>query len=272
MDKIDLHVHTDYSDGNLGIRAVLDLAKKEELSTIGITDHETIINLENYLDLEREYGINIIPGIEIPADISKLHILGYGIKKMKKLEDVMLQLRMENEEYNKETIDILRKDGMDISYDDVKMLAGVDIITYRDIVKFLYQKGYVDDPRDAYTKYIGNGTKAYVPSRTLTYKEILNLIEDCYGISVIAHPFTIKQDVNLEELVCNMKKEGLLGMEITLSKVTSEQLRRYRYLIDKYNLIETTGSDFHNSEYDKLGIEVSDDYMTEINTVLMKRG
>lgn len=271
MKKIDLHVHTTCSDGNLEIKQILELAQKEEISTLSITDHETIINLENYQELEEKYNIQLIPGIEIPANLPRLHILGYGISKMNKLENEMLHLRKENEEYNKETIDILQKEGVDISYEEVKALAKENIITYRDIVKYLYVKGYVSDPRDAYKKYIGKGTKAYVPSRALGYEEVLNLIEDCNGISVVAHPATI-QNIDLEDLLKNMKRNGLSGIEITPAKITEDQLNYYLYLAKKYNLIETTGSDFHNSKYDQLGINVEDSYMNEINKVLKKRG
>ena len=271
MEKIDLHVHTCCSDGNLNIDELLALAKKEDISTISITDHETIINLKNYQNLEKKYNINIIPGIEIPTDIFKLHILGYGIKDFYYIEDIMTKLKIENEERNKETINILMNSGINITYEKVKKLAKVDIITYRDIVKYLYENGYVKNPRDAYKEYIGKGTKAYVPSRAMTTKEVLNLIEDSGGISVLAHPFTINEDIDLENLMLYMKKEGLSGIEIYPPKITRFQLEKYRYLLKKFDLIETTGTDFHNSKYDKLGVEVETDYLVKINKLLKKK-
>ncbi len=271
MKKIDLHVHTRCSDGNLTVKEILALAQKNNLSTISITDHETIINLINHRDLEKEYKINIIPGIELPTDIPKMHILGYGIKNIEYLEKIMINLRKENEERNKETIDILYKNGINITYNKVKELTSQEIITYRDIVKYLYAKGYVNDPRNAYQKYIGKGCKAYVPSKTLTEKEVLELIQYCNGIPVLAHPFTINQSINIENLIKNMKKNGLEGIEIYPPKITKKQLEYYEYLLKKYKLIKTIGSDFHNSNYDELGVEVNDNYMKNI-TKKLKRG
>ena len=268
MEKIDLHVHTSCSDGNLKIDEVLQLAKKNNLTTISITDHETVINLKNYNDLEKRYNIKIIPGIEIPTNISKLHILGYGIKKFDFMEKIMLDLRKENEKCNIETINILSNNGINISYEQVKKISKADIITYRDIVKYLYISGYVKKPHDVYKYYIGNGTKAYVPSRAMTVKEVLNLIDDSGGISVLAHPFTIKEDVNLEPLVFNMKKDGLAGIEIYPPKIKKSQLKEYLMMLKKFNLIQTIGTDFHDSKYDTLGVKVKSNYIKKINKIL----
>ena len=271
MKKIDLHVHSSCSDGNLTIAEILNLAKNSNLSTIAITDHETIINLLNYEELEQKYGLSIIPGIELPTDIFKMHIVGYGIKDMSSLESEMNALRIENEKHNRETIDILARDGVDISYDSVKLLANGPNITYRDIVKYLYIKGYVNDPRDAFRKYIGQGCKAYVPSRSLSANEVLNLIDSCGGISILAHPFTINKDIELDCLVGDLKSNGLSGIEIYPPKLTSAQFDEYRRLAKKYQLIETIGTDFHNSSYHELGVLMDDDYVLEITQVL-KRG
>ena len=74
--KVDLHVHTNNSDGDLSIEEVLKLAKKNDLKEISIADHDTIIKLENFTELEQKYNLLIIPSIEIPTNIHGMHILG----------------------------------------------------------------------------------------------------------------------------------------------------------------------------------------------------
>lgn len=269
--KVDLHTHTRYSDGNLTLDGILKLAKEQGLCEIAITDHDTIINLKNYSKLEDKYDIKIIPGIEIPTNIKKLHILGYGITKFDLVEDKLYKLKKYNENRNIETIEILKSDGIDISFSAVKEIATSDVITYRDIVKYMYKKGYVSNPHDVYAKFIGKGTKAYVPSKELTIEEVLLLIKSGGGFSILAHPFTIGDNIDLEELIIYMKEFGLLGIEIYPPKLTYEQLTKYKNIVKKYDLIQTIGTDFHNSNYDKLGFDVEDDSLEPFHSRVLKK-
>ena len=271
MTKVDLHVHTKYSDGNLSLEEVLNLAVNENLDEIAITDHDTIINLKNYKELEQRYSIRIIPGIEIPTNQRKLHILGYGITDYDIVESVLYDLKIYNENRNRETIDILRTEGIDISFDEVKKIAVSDVVTYRDIVKYMYQMGYVDDPREVYRRYIGKGTKAYVPSKELSIEEVLQLIERGNGISVLAHPFTISNDIDLNILISQMKEYGLSGIEIYPPKLNQKQIAEYEFMAKKYELFKTIGTDFHDCHYDKLGIEVDDNYLDHFHNKVLKR-
>lgn len=271
MVKVDLHVHTKYSDGNLSLEEVLNLAISQKLTEIAITDHDTIINIKNYKELEKQYSIKIIPGIEISTNQRKLHILGYGIVDYDIVEKELHDLKIYNENCNRETIDILRNEGIDISFSEVKKGAVTDVVTYRDIVKYMYKKGYVNNPREVYSRYIGKGTKAYVPSKELTIEEVLQLIERGNGKSVLAHPFTISNDINLDDLISRMKKYGLSGIEIYPPKLTRKQITEYEQIAKKYDLFKTTGTDFHDYNYDKLGIEVNENYLDHFHRKILKK-
>lgn len=106
---IDLHIHSIYSDGTLNYDEIINLAKKNNVDIISITDHDTIINLKNYKLYREKYNMNIIPGLEISSNIKNVHILGYGINNFEKLEKVLIDLKIENEGRNKESIEILKK-------------------------------------------------------------------------------------------------------------------------------------------------------------------
>lgn len=271
MIKVDLHVHTSYSDGNLSLEEVLKLAIRQNLDEIAITDHDTIINLKNYKELENEYNIKIIPGIEIPTNQRMLHILGYGITNYEVIEKELYDLKIYNENCNRETIDILRTEGIDISFAEVKKCAVSDVVTYRDIVKYMYKNGYVNNPREVYRKYIGKGTKAYVPSKELTIEEVLQLIERGNGISVLAHPFTISSDIDFDVLIAHMRECGLLGIELYPPRLTRMQMTEYEKIAEKYDLFKTIGTDFHDYNYDKLGIEVEDNYLDCFHSKVLKK-
>lgn len=269
--KVDLHTHTNYSDGNLTLDEILKLAKVDNLDEIAITDHDTIINLSNYKELQKEYDINIIPGIEIPTDVRMLHILGYGIEDFNLIENEMLKLKKYNEKLNQLTIETLRKNGMDISFEKVKKQSKLDVVTYRDIVNYIYNSGLVNDPHDAYRKYIGKGTTAYYPSINLSVENVIKLIKSSKGFSVLAHPFTIDKKIDLEQLICNLTSYGLEGIEIYPPSLTSVEVSQYNYLASKYNLIKTIGTDFHNSNYQNLGVEIEEEYLEKFHRRVYKK-
>lgn len=86
MIKVDLHTHSKFSDGVFMVSELLELAVKNHVREIAITDHETIIHIRNYRELEKQQAIKIISGIEIPTSMNGLHILGYGIKDFEMME------------------------------------------------------------------------------------------------------------------------------------------------------------------------------------------
>lgn len=271
MEKVDLHIHTKYSDGILSLEEVLNDAKKNNITELSITDHDTIINLKDYRDLKKKYGINIIPGVEISTNKRGMHILGYDITEFDQIEKFMYNLKKINEEKNIETIDILYKLGLDIDFERVKKMAVLDVITYKDIVKYIVKKGYVDNPHDVYKKYIGKGAPAYVPSITLEPKEVIELILNSNGIPVLAHPFLLDSNISLEEEIISLINYGLEGIETIQPCMTQKQILEYEYYAKRFKLIRTVGSDFHDYRNSNLGIEVDDSYLDKFHDKVMKK-
>ena len=196
MSKIDLHLHTNLSDGLLSPENVIILAKENGCQTIAITDHELC---ENYELLSQKYDINIISGIEFNTSISNLHLLGYGIIDFDKMNAEMLSLRKLNEVICIEVIERLRKDGIEVSIKQLKdYLDSINldsqILDKRKLVKYLIHMGYSSTIVETYQKLIGKGQKYYVPNIKLSPKEIIELVKSCGGKTVLAHPNTITKD------------------------------------------------------------------------------
>lgn len=269
MMKIDYHVHTSYSDGTLTYDQLFLLAKSRKIETISITDHETIVNLKDFHDYEKKYQIQILPGIEIPTDHVGMHLLGYNIKNFSLIENSMYSLKKYNEEQNRQTIEVLSKNGVYIDFESVKMNSNVNIVTYRDIVKYLLDHGYVNNALDAYTKYIGKGTAGYFPSKRLSPQQVINLINVSGGISILAHPFTLERETNFDYLLPMLKEMGLSGIESISPKIVNEVQEYYISLAQKYNLINTAGSDFHNAETDNLGVEIEEKYVEKFREKIL---
>ncbi len=275
MSKVDLHLHTNLSDGLMSPNEVITLAKQNDCQIISITDHELS---NDYGEFANKYNIDIISGIEFNTTVSNLHLLGYGISDFNKLDEVMLKLRKENEAICIEVIKMLRNDGFDISVEMLKeYLKNVNldyqILDKRKIVKYLMYKGYSTSIVNTYNTLIGKGQKYYVPNKKISPKTIIELVETCGGKTVLAHPNTItNDDKEFSNILIELKKYGLFGIEVVNDKMKLTQTKYYQSMARKLELLETFGSDFHNPRSDYIGVEIAQDKYEKIHeSIVLKK-
>ena len=275
MNKVDLHLHTSLSDGLLSPEDVIILAKENGCHTIAITDHELC---EDHSFFSQKYDINIISGIEFNTSITNLHLLGYGIVDFDKMDAKMLSLRKLNEVICIEVIERLRKDGVDVSVKQLKdYLDSIDldnqILDKRKLVKYLIYMGYSSNIVETYQKIIGKGQKYYISNVKLSPKEIIELVKDCGGEPVLAHPNTITNDNKiLLSIIDELTSLGLFGIEVKNDKMKLTQTEYYQVIAKKYGLLETFGSDFHNPNTDCVGIEIEQEKFRNIHgSLVLKR-
>ena len=260
MEKIDLHIHTNVSDGTLSPKELVQYSIDKDCKKIAITDHDAI---RDYSNLEKEYGLEVISGIEFNSSIKNMHILGYGIKDISELSRIMDELRRKNEEVCYRVIDMMQRAGYDISLTKIinflkENNLSTDIIDKRKIVKYLIYKGYAKNVKDAYDSLIGANQKFYVPNHKITPKEIIDLVNETGGISVWAHPHSVTiSPIQIYTYAKELKDFGLTGIEIYNRRMNNET----NSLIDIANsldLIHTVGSDFHNPKSDQFGVDVDE--------------
>ena len=272
MLKLDLHLHTSFSDGELSIKELLTYVTNLEISLISLTDHDTMIHLTPYREWEKQYGICIIPGIEVSAEMKGMHILGYGIQKMQFVEDELTKVKLLNQEICEETILLLAREGIPITASMVREEMQSELMTNRDIAKFLEAHGVTKYSHEAYEKYMGKGQKAYIPIHKIAYEEVLSLIQSAGGIAVLAHPYTLGPEVDLGTLLKKMKDCGLAGIETDSVRRASEEQQFFHELAKKYELVETAGSDFHRfSDHIEPGMWKSDDFVERFYRALEER-
>lgn len=263
MKIVDMHMHSTYSDGELKVSELLERARIAGVSELAITDHDTIINMKNYEQLANKHNVRIVPGIELNVDYPNMHILGYGIIDIDYIENEITEMKKRNVPVCIKTIELLKREGVDISYDEV--MANVKpgaLITKRNIARLLVKKGYAATNLEVYEKLMGKGCKAYVPIEKLNYLAALRLITKCGGIPVLAHPISIGRDVDFDKLIPPMKENGLVGIESMTARHTEEERKYYSSVAKKFNLIETAGSDFHrDSDGIPIGMHVEDTFL-----------
>ena len=249
MSRIDLHLHTTHSDGSLSPAEVLRLAHKAGVTALAITDHDIVSGIPEAITAGAELGIEIIPGVEISSSVgnSELHILGYYIQWQDlKLNQRMAALRESRHNRNPKIIERLRALGLDVTYEEVRALAGTDSVGRPHIARLLMDKQYVTSAKDAFDRYLAEGRPAYVARELPTPADAVSWIRAAGGVAVLAHPTWAKvSGERLNALLTTLKGDGLGGIEVHYSTHTKRQTTEYLDLAKRLDLLVTGGSDFH---------------------------
>jgi hypothetical protein len=244
--KIDLHVHTNASDGKYTPAELVNLAARNGLGLLAITDHDTVSGIAPALEAARAFPeLKIIPGVEISSHApgSEVHLLGYFINyEDPELLKQLAALGDSRQDRARAIVEKLRGLGLDISLERVQQIAGEGSIGRPHIAQALMEKGYVSSFQEVFTRYIGQGGPAYVDRIKLTPDEAVELILKSGGLPVLAHPSTIN---DAETVIARLASRGLVGMEAYYKDYGDQQRREMVSLAHRYKLIPTGGSDFH---------------------------
>jgi len=249
MSRIDLHLHTTHSDGSLSPTEVLQLAHKAKVTALAITDHDIVTGIPEAIAAGAELGIEIIPGVEISSRVgnNELHILGYCLDwQSPELIRRLAVLRESRHSRNPQIIEQLRSLGLEVTYEEVRALAGTDAVGRPHIARLLMNKKYVTSAKDAFDRYLAEGRPAYVARELPQPADAIGWIRAAGGVAVLAHPTWAKvAGEGLSTLLTTLKAEGLGGIEVHYSTHTKRQTTEYLALAKRLNLLVTGGSDFH---------------------------
>ncbi|MDP3092123.1 MAG: PHP domain-containing protein [Nitrospira sp.] len=249
MSRIDLHLHTTHSDGSQTPAEVVRLAHEAGVSALAITDHDITTGIPEAMAAGQALGIEIIPGIEISSrhGASELHVLGYFLRwEDAQLNERLLTLRESRHRRNPKIIELLQATGIDITYDEVRAVAGSDSVGRPHIARVLMDKKVVTTAKEAFDRFLAEGKAAYVPRDLPAPADAIRWIKDAGGLAVLAHPTWVKTtEGTLTDLARQLKEHGLDGVEVHYSTHTPRQTRTYLSLAKQLGLLVTGGSDFH---------------------------
>lgn len=249
MSRLDLHLHTTHSDGSLTPAEVVALASKAGVSTLAITDHDITTAIPEATEAGLAAGIEVIPGIEISSLLgeSELHILGYFLQwQDARLHERLAAARDSRHRRNPLIVAKLQALGIDITYDEVKAVAGSDSVGRPHIARVLMDKGVVTSAKEAFDRFLASGKSAYVPRELPSPADAIRWIKEANGLAILAHPTWVKPtDGVLRTLIAQLKAEGLDGIEGYYSTHSPRQTREYLDLAKQLGLLITGGSDFH---------------------------
>ncbi len=246
--KVDLHSHTNHSDGYYSPEELVYKAKDVGIDILSITDHDSTNAIEKATKIGRELGVEIIPGVEISSDIRGLevHILGYFIDiTNKELEHYLKFFREERIRRANNIVRKLNHLGLDISMADVMRMSKNSAVGRPHIAQAMLELGLVKSFQDAFNKYIKNGGPAYEGKVHLSPQSAFKIISDAGGLSFVAHPRHMSENI-IKELI----DAGADGIEVIHPSHSKELIRFYRGIVNEYYLLESGGSDFHGGKRD----------------------
>ena len=243
--RIDLHVHSDASDGTLSPESLVKYAYQAGLSAFALTDHDTVMGIP--AAMSTGLPIKVIPGIELSAGYKNrdIHILGLFIDyKSKLLTEISQNALTERNQRNQKMINNLRNAGIPITMEDLYSHSEKNgAITRAHFARFLVDHGSAVDKNDAFAKYLSEDTPYYVKREYLTPEQCIQIIHECGGYSVLAHPILYNlpenelaiYDTIEEKTACTKIKkiaQGIFcGKEISLAKIQIETGRKHQIRI-----------------------------------------
>jgi 3',5'-nucleoside bisphosphate phosphatase len=255
--SIDLHIHTTASDGTFTPAQVVSHAHRLKLKAIAITDHDTVAGSKEALLSGIPPSLEFLTGVEISATppsfypgSGSFHLLGYSIR----LDDPQLnrtleKLQQARKNRNPAIINRLNELGISITLDEVRREAGEGQLGRPHIAQFMVKKRAVASIDEAFDRFLGTGKPAYVDKQRVECFKAIEIILAAGGVPVLAHPGLLdyKTDNQLDELIGELKKAGIQGVEVYYSGHTPDQTRRYAELAKRHDLLMTGGSDFHGA-------------------------
>ena len=241
---VDLHVHTNFSDGLLTPTQVVTQAKEQRLSAVGIVDHDTIDGIAEAVEAGNACGVEIVPGVELSSQHEgrEIHIIAYYFDpNHPRFKEYLEKFRQERFKRAAKMIENLNHIGIRLTVEEVAERSRGRNIGRPHLAEVLMEKGYVETFQEAFQRYIGYGSKAYEEKFRIKPEEAIRLIADARGLSFLAHPgYMITED-----MIHHLIKAGLDGIEIMHPHLSESRSRQLRQIASEQGLLMSGGSDCH---------------------------
>jgi predicted metal-dependent phosphoesterase TrpH len=254
---IDLHTHTDRSDGSTDPNDLVRRALAQGLRALAIADHDTLAGYDAALPLAQASGLELVCAVELstrPCESAvpgkrerSVHVLGYWLLSPP-TQDFRHWLVTQQDSRRQRNVDLvakLRQLGVDITLQDAEVY-GRNQVGRPHFARVLLDKGYVSTIQQAFDVYLADEAKAAVDRDEPTLEEGIRRIFESGGLASLAHPVRLPQrGSQLEELLQRLIGVGLQGLEVFHSEHSTENSTEYAELARRLDLIPTGGSDFH---------------------------
>ncbi len=263
---VDLHVHSNFSDGKVSSEKIVEMAQKCNLKAVSVTDHDTSDSVTFLQKLQNtEESVSFIRGLEMTTSHhgTEVHILIYGLhaRQASSIDEFTKKAREEREERTRRVIELYNKKGLfEASYEEIveylkypgKTLTLLQVLTY------CVEKRGVTHEQVKHELFHPDGIVyvKYDRSRLISTTDAVEFARDLGGTPVLAHPgdYAQRSDGNIAssfEIVEELISHGLIGIEAAHTRHSIQQIEIFREMAEEFHLLATAGSDWHGFEYNK---------------------
>lgn len=245
---IDLHSHTNESDGSASPPELIDIARRTGIGILAITDHDTFAGFDCALPIAINAGVDLICGIELSAKLRghSAHLLAYFIKydELRAFREWIRGLQVSRRERNVRLAARLRELGVDLTIEEAET-RGRAITGRPHFAQLIVEKGYAASIQDAFDKYLDAAAPGYVTRNEPEFFDAIKKVRQAGGIASLAHPVRLKTDPVL--VLPQLCESGLNAIEAHHSDHSPSDTQLYLSLAKRYGLLVTGGSDFHGT-------------------------
>jgi predicted metal-dependent phosphoesterase TrpH len=257
---IDLHTHSNVSDGSEAPARIPELAARAGCSAVALSDHDSLGGLAEAAEAAGTWGVTLVPACEVSCRKPPLpgggrvsgsvHVLCYFVEEGDgPLQEELRALRHDRRRRNEALVERLGELGVPVSWDEVVAEAGGEEGVGRPhFARVLVRRGAAADVQDAFDRWLADGRPAYVPKARLDAAEVARLARGSGGVAVLAHPLSLGLDPpTLGAVVRELADAGLAGVEAHYGGYGPDDRRLLARMAADAGLVATGGSDFHGT-------------------------
>lgn len=251
MGFVDLHVHSNASDGTLSPAQVVEYALLKGLDAIALTDHDTVDGLEEAILAAQGTSLELIPGIEMSCvyEGTEIHLLGLYVDRFSQaLTEGLLRIRSIRSLRNEEMLARFQEDGFPLTWEDLEDGNPDTVITRAHFARALTARGLTKNVKQAFDRYLQYGGRYCCRKEVTTPEQVLAILTGAGAFAVIAHPIQYHLGYSrLEEMILRLKPLGLKGIEVYHSSHSQHESGKLKEMAVRHQLLPTGGSDFHGA-------------------------
>jgi predicted metal-dependent phosphoesterase TrpH len=253
MLNVDLHCHSNVSDGVLPPAAVAARAKANGVEVWALTDHDELDGIAEAREAAADLGLRFATGVEISITWAgeTVHIVGLNFdEKNEDLASGLKHTRSGRERRAHEIAAQLAAAGIPAAFEGaLKFVGNPDLISRTHFARYIIELGVERDISGVFRNYLVEGKPGYIPHRWATLKEAVTWIRGAGGIAVVAHPGRYQfGDIAQDALLNEFKQYGGTAVEVVTGSHTVDEYDEYAKVAKSYGLLASRGSDFHAPE------------------------
>lgn len=259
MLNVDLHCHSNVSDGTLRPAQVAARAKANGVDVWALTDHDEVSGIGEAREAAAALGLRYITGVEISVTWAgkTIHIVGLNIDETNPgLVQGLAATRGGRALRAQEMADQLAAVGIPYAFDGaLRFVGNPDLISRTHFARYLIEIGICADIREVFRNYLIEGKPGFVPHRWAALQDAVHWIRGAGGIAVVAHPGRYSfSDVQADAFLAEFKQAGGAGIEVVTGSHTVDQYDYYARVAKSHGLLASRGSDFHGPEESEIDL------------------